>query len=185
MPIPLGILAVAGAGGGAGGPAYELISTTVLGSDTASVTFDVSTFASTYKHLQIRLVAKCGRGDQDYLGLRMNGVTTTSSYISHLLEGSGTVYSSSLSGYGHMFLPFATGASTASTVFGASVVDILDPFSTTKNKTVRSLGGTSATVTLFSGLFMSTSSVTSLTVFQYNSTNLKVGSRFSLYGIKG
>jgi hypothetical protein len=65
--------------------AYELISTTILGSAQSSVVFDVSSYTSTYKHLQIRVVTRTDRGaNEDILGIRFNG-DTGSNYITHLL----------------------------------------------------------------------------------------------------
>jgi hypothetical protein len=76
---------------------------------------------------------------------------------------------------------------TANTFSGA-VIDILDPFSTTKFKTVRSLSGFAASsnfIGLGSGLWRDTASTTSLTLLSVSGTSLLTGSRFSLYGIKG
>jgi hypothetical protein len=69
------------------------------------------------------------------------------------------------------------------------VADLLDPFETTKNKTVRALAGvaqtsTTSTISLSSTLFKSTSAVTSVS-FQFNAGWLfQTGSRFSMYGIR-
>jgi hypothetical protein len=82
----------------------------------------------------------------------------------------------------------ARGNSTASS-FGAGVIDILDPFSTTKNKTLRGLGGITSSeatnIALRSGSWASTSAVTSITCLPFSADNWVAGSRFSLYGIKG
>ena len=79
----------------------------------------------------------------------------------------------------------ANSAATAS-AFGGGVVDILDPYSTTKNKTIRGLGGLAATnIALRSGSWASTDSVTSITCLPFSGGNWVAGSRFSLYGIKG
>jgi hypothetical protein len=79
------------------------------------------------------------------------------------------------------------GNSNTANIFGAAVVDILDPFSTTKNTTVRTLlGQTSSTnrVALSSGAFYSTAAITSVTLFP-ETESILAGSRFSLYGIRG
>jgi hypothetical protein len=56
LGFPLGILSAAGAGGGVAGD-YELISSEILGTTAASVTFSsLGDYSSTYKHLQIRAV---------------------------------------------------------------------------------------------------------------------------------
>lgn len=184
MLIPLGILA--SSGGGAGG-SFELISSTILGSSQASVTFDVSTYASTYKHLQIRYAAQTSATvyDNTPLVLRMNG-DTGSNYRYHELYGTG---SSVASGSSADAWPaqLATQQSGMTNKFAAGVLDVLDAFSSTKNTTVRGFSGTvgnTAYVFLKSMLWNNTATVTSLTVSGL-AGNLVVGSRFSIYGIKG
>jgi hypothetical protein len=71
--------------------------------------------------------------------------------------------------------------------YSAGVVDILDPFETSKNTTVRNLDGYTAAlgnqIRLSSGLFYKTESITSLKIL-LDSFQFKSGSRFSLYGLK-
>ena len=140
MPIPLGVLAVAGAGAGpvAAGNAYEWLETTVLGSATSSVTFSNlnSTYGSTYKHLQLRVAAF----SSSWIAIRMNGVTTDGAYTYHELRGNGSSVTSSANAGGQTFL--LAGLGQSSTGPTALVTDFLDAFSTNKNKTIRSLSGT-------------------------------------------
>jgi hypothetical protein len=151
------------------------------------VTFDVSSLSSTYKHLQLRIVSRMGgTGGARSNTLRFNS-DTGSNYRSHFLIGNGANAGSFESGSAtRIFLGIA--GNTAQTYeFGGSIVDILDPFSSTKNKTVRSLGGLKGGGTeigLISGLYLSTSAITGLTVIP-ETGDFQVGSRFSLYGIKG
>lgn len=168
---------------------YELISTTVLGSNTASVTFsNLGDYSSTYKHLQIRVVARATIGNPtESLALRFNS-DTGGNYREHVLFGNG---SSALSAAGGASATFMTSANIAAdgasaNVFGAGIVDILDPYSSSKNKTIRSLSGTADSFIQFrSGVWLSTASVTSITLLPASgSTNLITGSRFSLYGIE-
>jgi len=175
----------AAAGGVAVATDYELISTTLLGSTTASVTFDVSTLTS-YKHLQLRTAARSNRAStEDALFVRFNG-DTAGNYSSHWMEGRGSSVTSGAQTNGTgIIIDIVTAASSTANVFSASVADILDGFATTKNKTVRSLCGTSIPiVSLQSGAWRNTNSVTSLTIYAGNGS-LVSGSRFSLYGIKG
>jgi hypothetical protein len=78
-------------------------------------------------------------------------------------------------------------AVSAANVFSAGFTDVLDPYSTTKNKTIRSLNGNidQSFIFLWSGLWMDTSSLTSITLSSQNAANFVSGSRFSLYGIRG
>jgi hypothetical protein len=182
----LGIFSAAGAGGGFSSD-YELIETQILGSTTPSITFSsLGTYSSTYKHLQIRVTARSNRADVDSpFGVQFNG--NTSGYFWHELQGSGsTVTSQAQTSQTSMRIGLATGASSTANNFGATVIDILDPYSTTKNKTFRSfIGQTNLDrVKLTSGSLASTASVTSITVLDQFGSFVS-GSRFSLYGIKG
>jgi hypothetical protein len=73
-------------------------------------------------------------------------------------------------------------------VFSAGIIDILDPYSTTKNKTIRILCGQALSganiVELVSGAFYSTDSLTSVQIFGLTG-NLVAGTRMSLYGVRG
>ena len=189
MLIPFGVLSAAGAEVGVAG-SYELIATEILTASETSVVFSsLGDYSSTYKHLQIRVTARTDRASViDSVVVRLNG-DTASNYARHAVYGDG----SSVSSFGLANQSFMTGISTsgnsaAANIFGAGVIDLLDPYSTTKNKTVRSLSGNANTgfsVSLGSGHWRNTASVTSITLFPQNGTNIVAGSRFSLYGIKG
>jgi hypothetical protein len=73
--------------------------------------------------------------------------------------------------------------------FGAAVLDVLDPYSTTKNKTLRCLqgvrAGTGPAIELRSGFWNNTASITSIVFTPETSGSFVSGSRFSLYGIRG
>jgi uncharacterized phage protein gp47/JayE len=182
----LGIFSAAGAGGVAG--TYELIETSIVsGSSTTTVTFsNLGTYASTYKHLQIRGVAKPATNANTYL--RMNG-DTGNNYAWHELytyDPASSVASSAGTSQNHIKAIYADGTGTANS-FGAGVIDILDCYSSTKNKTVRILTGTTddVFVAVRSGLWNNTASITSLTLTTSDGSNLVAGSRFSIYGIRG
>jgi hypothetical protein len=171
--------------------AYELISTTILGSAQSSVVFDVSSYTSTYKHLQIRVVTRTDRGaNEDILGIRFNG-DTGSNYITHLLYGTGSTVASgsSFSGGPHTYIysGFTAAGNNTANAFSGHVVDLLDPYSTSKNTTMRQFFGQPAgnLVGLFSGLWRNTAAVSSITLFPAIGSNFNSTSRFSLYGIKG
>jgi hypothetical protein len=181
----LGIFSAAGAGGVVAGSDYDLITTTILGSTTYSVTFDTSAL-SAYKHLQIRYTAR-STDDSQTLFATFNGVTGTS-YAAHRLFGNGSsMTSDAFTSRANLFVGTNGTSNNAANSFGAGVIDILDFSSTTKNTTTRVLAGnsgTTATVQLQSGLFNNTAAITSMTIFG-NTGNLVAGTRFSLYGIKG
>jgi hypothetical protein len=177
MLIPLGILAGSGALPGD----YELISTQIITGTTASVVFDVSSFASTYKHLQIRSTARSAGAGSEFLRIKLNGSNIT---IRHFLIGNGSSVSSG-AGADVDFMGIPNSGS-ASGLFSPAVFDFLDPYSSTKNKTIRAFLGSPLTgIGLLSGLVNSTTTTSSLTVETYFGANFATGSRFSLYGIKG
>jgi hypothetical protein len=165
-----------------------LISTALITENTPNVTFDVSSFAGIYKHLQICYTARSSRAAAaDNLGIRFNGVTS-SSYSHHRLTGDGSNVVSYHGASANTMLGDGTTASTTTAnAFSAGIIDILDPYSTSKNKTVRAMSGTLGNenrIRLGSGLWMSTASITSATMFSTSGGNFVAGSRFSIYGIK-
>ena len=163
-------------------PAYELIETTILGSAASSVTFSsLATYASDYKHLQIRS-ASLVNSSGNAASLRLNG-DTAANYSRHYLEGGGSsVNSSGGANTDNMYYAYWPAGST--TRAHAAVVDIVDAFSTTKFKTVKSLNGQApGLISLYSGNWRNTAAVTSVTIASAN--NFLTGSRFSLYGIRG
>lgn len=183
MLIPLGFLAASGVSAGS----FDLLETQVLGSSQASVTFSsLSAYSSTYQHLQIRMVARTTRAVSEDGSpiIYLNG-DTTSNYRSHYLVGNGSNVVSYDNGT-NMGLGSYPGSSAGANQFLASVVDLLDPFETTKNKTIRVLAGMPGSfnsVRLNSGLWLSTNALTSIQV-SANVASWAIGSRFSLYGWK-
>lgn len=167
---------------------FDLLETQVLTGSQSSVTFsNLQDYASTYQHLQIRSVARGTRAaNGDNLSVRFNG-DTGNNYARHAIYGEGA----SAGSYGvanNSFIDLGTLASSATpaNAFTGAVADILDPFETTKNKVVRSLNGLAAAgnfIGLASGLWLSTSAITSMTIFAVNG-NLVQYSRFSLYGLR-
>jgi hypothetical protein len=169
-------------------PAYELISTTLISSNTPSVTFSsLGDYASTYKHLQIRATTRVsGATAAATLVYRLNG-DTASNYSSHELVGNGSTVTSGSFLSTRAFFGVSPGSSSTANVFSSIVFDLLDPFSTTKNKTSRTLGGQTSNnfIYLYSGSHRSTASLTSIQIYDNGDTNFVAGSRFSLYGIRG
>jgi hypothetical protein len=183
MLIPFGVLSAAGAGGVPLIPDYELISSSILGSAASTVSF--SSIPSDYAHLQIRAALNINIASIRDLALQFNDVTTTS-YTHHRLSGNGSsVSSGNTTGVNSIRIPDLADR-TGSTYTGV-IIDILDYKNTSKNTTVRLLGGvvsSSFRITLASGLFINTAAINKVTLFP-SSDSFNTGSRFSLYGIKG
>jgi hypothetical protein len=190
MPITLGILAQSRQAAVASD--FVLLETQVLGTATASVTFSgLSAYASTYKHLQIRTVARTAQtGQTRALSVRFNADTGTN-YSWHFMGGDGSSVSSNAGAtQNFMYAGQLSAASISSDIFAPSVIDILDAFNTSKAKTLRALGGDSTGTTptrirLFSGAWYNTNALSSITLLGEDlSSNFAINSRFSLYGVK-
>ena len=189
MLIPFGVLSAAGAGGVVG--TYELIETQILGSSQSSITFsNLGTYSSTYKHLQIRLTARgSNNATWEINEMRFNG-DSGANYANHLLRGGGSTVSSS-GGGGGTSIGFETVGNTApSGAFAAVIIDILDAYSTTKNKTTRTIWGrhnaSDNAITLTSGLWQNTNAISSIVLTDGGGArSFLTGSRFSIYGIRG
>lgn len=192
MLIPLGIISASGVSAGS----FDLLETQVLGSSQGSVVFSsLSQYSGTYKHFQIRGTTRTNRtaADSDPIVLQFNGITT-SSYSRHRIIGyniggtTGLVSNAAASQNSIMLSEAMPVSGSTANAFGAFVTDILDPFDTNKNTTVRTLAGMTASwssIELSSGGFFSTAAISSIVISPLVGTQLAAGSRFSLYGIKG
>lgn len=167
---------------------YESIATVTVGSGgSSSISF--TSIASTYKHLQIRYNFAVDTNDRVYR-MRFNS-DSGSNYAFHELAGNGssaTTYAATSStgidgGYNYT----ASGFSTS--YFTGGIMDVLDYANTSKYKTTRALDGIdfngSGRVTLHSGLWQSTSAVSSITLIPFTNGSFVQNSSFALYGIKG
>ena len=186
LGFPLGILSAAGAGGVP--QTYELIETQILGSAQASVVFsNLANFNATYRHLQIRMTARLSGSTGNTQSLLRLNSDTGSNYATHRLAGYGSaVESGANTSQTSIFVGIIPTAGNTANAFGASVIDLLDVYSTTKNKTVRSLQGVAGStnaIELRSGFRNSTESTTSISLTSFELT-YAAGSRFSLYGIR-
>jgi hypothetical protein len=170
--------------------AFVPIATTTLASNASSITF--SSIPATYTHLQLRGNGRSTTAGsaQDELQLSFNGVSG-SSYAFHFIYGnSASVVASGGASQSYIRAGFLPRASATANVFGSAIIDIFDYASTSKNKTIRSFAGAdlndSNSITAFcSGLFMSLSAITSITLRPESGNNFPANSSYSLYGIKG
>ena len=171
--------------------AYDSIATITAGSGGASsVTF--GSIPTTYTHLQVRGVARSTTGGtaQDEIQLTFNGVSG-SSYAYHFMYGNGaTAVASAGTSQAYIRSAFAPRASATANSFGTLIVDVLDYANTNKNKTIRSLSGgdlndDKGLIALCSGVFMSTTAITSVTFRPESGNSFPQYSSFTLYGIKG
>jgi hypothetical protein len=175
--------------------AYDSIATVNVSSATSSITF--SSIPSTYTHLQLRGISRSSSGNNyDNLIIGFNS-DTGANYASHYLAGNGATADSYAWTSDTAIRSFYTsGGGAISGVFAASVIDILDYANTSKFKTTRQLNGfdnngtgtsnyDKGTVDLSSGLWRSTSAISSINLQINAGVNFTQYSQFALYGIKG
>lgn len=164
---------------------FESIATLTGSGTPTSVTF--SSIPSTYKHLQVRFFGRLSGTSR--FQMRFNG-DSGNNYSVHAILAGGT------SIYGIAGTPSGTSLSLGYTdgdpyIFCSNVVDILDYANTSKYKTTRALTGfdkntaTSGEVGLWSGLWLNTAAISSITLVSNNGATIDANSSFALYGIKG
>jgi hypothetical protein len=171
--------------------AYDALSTVIVPSGgLSSVTF-AGIPQTGYSHLQIRAIFRDNRsnsGSGSYADLTFNGVTSGYAYHQLYGGGSGTPGAAANSNYSVIEVTRVADAGSTTGVFGATVIDILDYTNTSRNKTVRAIGGFDNNGTgamyVYSGLATITSSIYSLTIADGGGTLFSEHSSFSLYGVK-
>jgi len=186
----LNVISIFGTGAAAGGAGdFESIATVTVGAGgSSSISF--SSIPSSYKHLQIRCLARTDRAAvTDFAKVQFNSDTATN-YSIHGLEGDGATSTAyGVANQDNVNIYRFAGANATSSVFGVSVVDILEYANTNIYKTVRNLGGAdnngSGVLGLTSGSWRSTSAITSIQIKPGIGTNFLQYSHFALYGIGG
>lgn len=166
---------------------YDSIATATGTGSSGTISF--TSIPSTYKHLQIRYIARGTLADVNAdIYCYLNADTTQANYARHNLRGNGTA--ASAGGSAASALPIAgdiTGANSTASIYGAGVIDVLDYANTNKYKTVRSLAGQdqngSGSMWLFSNLYMQTTAISSISIV-VQSGNFATNSSFALYGVK-
>lgn len=180
MPI-LGILAssVPAAAGD-----YESIATVTVGSGGAA-NIEFTSIPGTYTHLQIRFITRFG--SVAVFKTTFNSDNGTN-YAWHEIQGNGSsVTANAGSSAAFMYGAYSNGFSATADTFGAGVIDVLDYANANKYKTLRMLSGYDANgsggLQLNSGLWQSTSAITSIKIAP-NTSTFQQYSHFALYGIK-
>ena len=177
---------------------YEAIQTVTVGAGGAS-SVSFTSIPSTYKHLQIRLLARstfnnAAFGTCDFYVTDATPSSTVTYLNAHSLRGDGANASAYVATGSLTLKNSIPTAITAANTFGVAVVDILDYANTNKNITVRTLGGADLNgatpgsswnggVCLTSELITRTLATSALTLVVDG--NFVQYSSFALYGIKG
>lgn len=178
------------AGYGFGVDEMDLLQRVTVGAGGAA-TIAFSSIPQTYQHLQIRVIARgsdSAFGGGRYFTLRFNG-DSSSNYSYHELNGNGgATQAVALASQTSTYFQRATNAANGASIFGASIIDILDYSSTTKNKVIRNVGGYDANgsglIYLVSGAWLSTSAITSMSI-ALEAGNFVQHTVASLYGVVG
>jgi hypothetical protein len=168
------------------GSSFESIAT-VVGSDQSQIIF--SSIPSTYKHLQIRGGGRNtgSSSSTDNFYMRFND-DSGNNYTTHWMEADGAnATGSNVSPWTLQLFGQMPATTATANIFGATIADIQDYSSSSKNTTVRYFTGNdrngSGQIFAGSSSWMNTSAISKITILCSN--NFAVGSVFSLYGIKG
>jgi len=176
--------------GGAGSAVlgdYESIQTITLATSQSSI--DFTSIPSGYSHLQIRILARGNAADvKDSYLARFNS-DTGSNYTYHALYGDGAnPTSTAVTPYSGIRGNEIAGNNATASIFGASILDILDYSNTNKYKTAKGLGGDdrngSGIVGLISGVWMNSNAISSINISPVFGTAFLQYSSFALYGVK-
>ena len=159
---------------------------TATGGET---TLSFTSIPSTYKHLQIRGVSRDNAASSG-LRIRLNN-DSGSSYSWHRIYGDGSsTYAGASFSTSIIFLSSWVGNGSNSNMFTATLIDIHDYASSTKNKVIRAINGSDTNntggndnIALTSGTRYNTEAVTSVNIdFPVGAI---AGSTFALYGMVG
>jgi hypothetical protein len=186
--VSLGIMD--GASGAAGG-SYESIATATGTGSSGTITF--SSIPSTYKHLQIRYIAKDSNAADGQVSLTMIfNSDTGANYAYHELRGTGTTaFGDGAASQNNISLRSSCFRETSSTqTMGVAILDLQNYSNTSQNKTIRYFSGVDTNngaagqrISLGSGLWINTNAITTISITTV--TNFSTSSVFSLYGIQG
>ena len=168
--------------------AFESIATTLGTGSSATISF--SSIPATYKHLQIRFIARVTNADTANNQFLQFNSDTGANYSWHLIEGDGAAATSNgLANYNYTFAGRVSAATAAAGIMGVGIIDILDYANTNKYKTIKTLSGQDRNgggVARFdSGNWRNTAAITSIQLINSSTTNYTTDSQFALYGIKG
>jgi hypothetical protein len=193
MPIPIGVLAQAGAGGVQPfvpiSDAYVHLQT-ITADGGSSFTFSNldTSYSATYKHLELRFNTS-NRSSQNAVYLQFNG-DSGSNYSYHRLffDSGASLTADATTSSTSMFIGTQV-ASSPDDVKSASVVRILDAFNTNKSKTIISQWAFLNSqlfrdqIYFTSGAWRNNNALTSINISTDGAWFYT--SRISLYGIKG
>lgn len=160
---------------------------TITGNTTGTVAFQ--NIPQTFTHLQLRITMRSTFNSGENLFMRFNNESY--SFAGHGLTGNGaggTPTSQAYTGVGYVDGPAMANASLVANIFGTYIIDILDYRSTTKNKTIKMVGGYDANgsgfMQIMSSFVPTLSPITAISQIGGTATSgMLAASKFELYGI--
>ena len=169
---------------------FELLESVVVPSTQAEIEFtNVNTkYAADYHHLQLRTQIKTNQSSGSALYanviIRLNSDGGTN-YSVHNMQGNGSTRTSGGAGslaYG-LDIP---GAGNSSSHYAPAIIDIINPFDTTNNTTLRATAARfeSNAVGVYSGAWYNTAAVTTITFDIVQAASFLAGSTINLYGFR-
>lgn len=165
---------------------YDLLTTQVISGTQSSVTFSNvdTTYGGIYQHLQLRVSARTSPSEHcTQLKLTLNGTDLAGrNFLSTGGSVLGEYYTT------EKIMLWVAGSASSSDDFAGGFIDILDPFETGKNTTVRAMSGMIGSTIRFgmaSGALFSTSAISTIALSDRQGGNFLNGSQVSLYGLKG
>jgi hypothetical protein len=167
---------------------YQLISSNVLTSNSASVNF--SAIPSTYTDLMLRISGRTDRNStNDELKIVFNSDTATN-YSQTRIGGTGSAAQTErLSGFTSIVSYLSLDGNTATSNTFGSIEIYIPSYTVSQNKPLRLFGAQEnndsiAYINAVAGLWRNTSAITSIVLTSSNAANFVSGSSFYLYGIK-
>jgi hypothetical protein len=170
--------------------AFDSIATVTVGAGGSSlITF--SSIPQTYKHLQIRSIARnnTGSGNQDTQAAMRFNSDSGANYTYHLVGGNNvSIYAGGGTGATNATAGIVAGGGAPANCFAVGICDILDYTDANKYKVVRLSSGdeynnSNSNLYYWSNLWLNTSAITRIDIT--NSNNYAQYSQFALYGIVG
>jgi hypothetical protein len=160
-------------------PTYVSLATITLGSTDSEIIF--SSIPATYRDLVLVISAKMSVGKT--IGARFNGDTGTNYSIVNMGGNGSTTGADAFTSSALQF--FGARANVSTTIFDASILQVMDYSATDKHKTALSRGSQpNSVVDASAGRWANTAAINQISLFAFGGgSNFTVGSTFSLYGI--
>lgn len=173
---------------------YDLLQTEYLSANATTIEFNnLSTYATMYNAFQIKFSARVTENIGGNIGTFYVNVNndTNANYSRHILRwnpnNSSTPTSSGLSGTATPDVGHATGSGAGAGVFATGIMEIVDPFSSSKNLVIKTMSGSvnPQEVGTFSVMWNNAQALDVLSFETYGVHSFVPYTRFSLYGRGG